>query len=88
MEILKDKRETIILKEEIKNMLPKQSENGMKDSEDNTKTFLFQNLKRFYEELQRAFQMQKNHHSFLQSQLEFLKNENLETTSKTLCNIP
>lgn len=86
LEILKDKRDTIILKEEIKRLLPKNVDGNKKDEEDDsTKSFLFQNLKRFQEELRKAFQMQRNHHLFLQSQLEYLKAENLETASKVLC---
>jgi hypothetical protein len=85
LNILKDKRETIILKEEVKNLMPKQKEGSKKEeSDDGTKTFLLQNLKRFQEELSRAFHMQRNHHLFLQSQLEYLKNENLETATKVL----
>lgn len=86
LEILKDSRETIILKEEIKSLLPKVADPSKKeDSDDFEKTFLFQNLKRFQEELRRASQIQRNHHLFLQSQLEYLKSENLETVNKVLC---
>ncbi len=86
LEILKDSRETIILKEEIKSLLPKVADPSKKgESDDFEKTFLFQNLKRFQEELRRASQIQRNHHLFLQSQLEFLKSENLETVNKVLC---
>ena len=86
MEIMKDSRETIILKEEIKTLMPKVADPSKKDeSDDFEKTFLFQNLKRFQEELRRAFQMQRNHHLFLQSQLGYLKSENLETVNKVLC---
>lgn len=85
LEILRDKRESIILRQEVKNLMPKNSDGSKKDEgEDGTKMFLLQNLKRFQDELRRAFQMQRNHHMFLQSQLEYLKNENLETSTKVL----
>jgi hypothetical protein len=81
MDVMKDSRETIILKEECKNLNPKNHK------EDKTKTFLMHNLKRFTDELRRAFRIQRNNHLFLQSQLEYLKNENLETANKVLCTL-
>ena len=87
LEILKDKRETIILKEELKHLLPKSTDGSKKDEgDDGTKAFLFQNLKRFQEELRRAFQMQRNHHLYLQSNLDFLKKENEQTALTVHCN--
>jgi hypothetical protein len=56
LNILKDKRETIILKEEVKNLMPKQKEGSKKEeSDDGTKTFLLQNLKRVPRGAQQSF---------------------------------
>ena len=78
-EMLRDSRDIVVLKDEALSLHP--DKNG---KDDKTKAFLFHNLERFVEELQRAYKLQKQTHVYLQQQIDYLKTENVDTTGKIL----